>query len=111
MKTISLDSKSVTLRSLLKQAARGEVLFLTKGGRTRFALMPADEGDQEACALRSNAEFLAYLTDAERRARSRPRKSLEEIRRLYGLPPAPANRADGARRTRRSSSGRSKARR
>ena len=87
MKTLSLDSKSLTLAKLLEEAAEGEVVFLTADGITRFAVIPADEGDQEACALRSNAEFMAYLTEAERRAKAGPRKSLAEIRKLYGPPP------------------------
>ena len=83
MKTLSLDSKSLTLEHLLEEAAQGEVVFLTSGGQTRFALMSADEGDEEAYALKSNAEFMAYLTEAEQRARTRPRKSMQEIQQLY----------------------------
>ena len=87
MKTISLDSKSLPLEKLLSEAAQGEVVFLTTQGQTRFALVSADEGDQEVCALKSNPEFLAYLTGAEERARTRPRKTLQEIRELYGSQP------------------------
>src|SRR5262249_14263773 len=86
MKTISLDSESTTLEQVLQEASGGEVVFLTKEGQTRFALVAADEGDQEVCALKSNAEFMAYLTEAERRARTRPRKSLQQIRDLYNRP-------------------------
>lgn len=83
MKTVSLDSKSVTLEQLIEQAARGEVVFLTSQGQTLYALVPADDGDQEICALRSNSEFMAYLTDAEQRGQTKPRKSLQEIRNQY----------------------------
>lgn len=86
MKTISLDAKTVTLEQLLQEASEGEVVFLTSRGQTQFALVPADEGDREVCALKSNAEFMAYLTEAEERARTRPRKSLKQIRELYGEP-------------------------
>ncbi len=83
MKSISFDSKSVTVEQLLEEAARGEVVFLTADGETRFAIVPADDGDREVAALRSNAEFMAYLTDAEARARTRPRKTIEEIRAVF----------------------------
>ena len=83
MKTISVDSGSLTVERLLEEASGGDVVFLTSGGETRFALVPADEGDQEICALKSNAEFMAYLTAAEHRARTRPRKTLQQIREQY----------------------------
>ena len=85
MKTVSLDSKTLTLKKLLDEAAGGEIVFLTANGETRFAIVPADESDQEVCALRSNAEFMLFLTEAERRARTRPRKSLQQIRESYGV--------------------------
>jgi hypothetical protein len=57
-----------------------------------------DEGDSEICALRSNAAFMAYLSACEERARTRPRKSLQQIRELYGggpdLPDGSAERPD-----------------
>ena len=101
MKTISLDSKSVTLENILEQAAGGEIVFLTRKGRARFALISADEGDQEVCALRSNAEFMAYLTEAEKRAHAGPQKSIEEIRALYRLPAPQASKTNGSGRSRR----------
>ncbi len=61
MKTLSVPVEGLTLKQLLKKAARQDVVFLTTGGEMRYALVPADEGDQEICALRSNTEFLAYL--------------------------------------------------
>ena len=83
MKTISLDSPQFTLEGALRDAAEGQVVFLTEGGQPRFALVAVDEGDQEVLALRSNTEFLAYLDEAKLRARREPSHSLAEIRRLY----------------------------
>lgn len=80
MKTIPLESEELTLQQLLEEAAKGEVVFLTRGGETQFALVSADEGDQEVFAIRSNAELLKYLSECEERARTRPRKTLTEIR-------------------------------
>ncbi len=83
MKTVSLDSPQFTLESVLRDAADGEVVFLTTGGSPRFALVAVDEGDQEVLALRSSTDFLAYLDESKRRARQGPTRSLEEIKRLY----------------------------
>jgi hypothetical protein len=41
------------------------------------------EDDQEVLALRSNADFMAYLDECKLRARREPSKSLEEVKRLY----------------------------
>jgi hypothetical protein len=83
LKTVSLDSPQFTLEGALRDAADGEVVFLTTGGSPRFALVAVDEGDQEILALRSSAEFLAYLDESKLRARWGPTKSLEEIKRLF----------------------------
>ena len=83
MKTVSLDSPQFTLEGMLREAAEGEVVFLTTGGAPRFALVAVDEGDQEVLALRSNADFMAYLDECKLRARREPSKSLEEVKRIY----------------------------
>ncbi len=57
-------------------------------GEIRFALMHADDGDQEIGALRSNAEFMAYLTEAKNRPDTQPRYTLEQVREMDGLPPS-----------------------
>ena len=63
MKTISIDSSQTNLEGVLREAADGEVVFLTTDGLPRFALVPVDESDQEVFALRSNSEFMAYLDE------------------------------------------------
>ena len=80
MKTVAIDAADLTLEHLLREAGQGEVVFLTSGGETRFALVAADEGDREAASLRSNAEFMAYLDACSERARQGPRKTLAEVR-------------------------------
>ena len=80
MRTLAVDSKKVTLQRLLREARNGEVLFLTVGGDTRYVLAPADESDREVLALRANPGFMAHLSELEARARSRPRKTLREVR-------------------------------
>jgi hypothetical protein len=85
MKRTSLAVEGLTLERLLKEAAGKDVIFLTQAGETRFALMAADEGDEEVAALRSNPEFIAYLAECKKRALKGPRHTIEEIRELYGL--------------------------
>jgi hypothetical protein len=98
MKPVLLDTESTSLHDAIAAAEEGRVVFLTKDGETRFALLPADDGDREACSLRSNAEFMEFLTELEERARTRPRKSLREICERYDLPVdddiAPETRSD-----------------
>jgi hypothetical protein len=50
--------------------------------------MPLDEGDEEIVRMRSNSALMAFLGDCARRAAERPRKSLEEIRRTFKVPPS-----------------------
>jgi hypothetical protein len=89
VKTVSLDSPQFSLEGVLRDAAQGEVIFLTEGGLTRFALVAVDGGDPEILALRSNTDFLAYLDEAKLRARREPSKSLEEIKRLHSQEASP----------------------
>ena len=84
MKTPTLDANDLTLDGLLRAAADGEVVFLTSRGEAKFALVAVDDGDQEVLALRSNADFLAYLDACKSRARTQPRITLAEIREHFG---------------------------
>jgi hypothetical protein len=83
MKTVTLDAPDLTIERLLREAAGGDVVLLTSGGQARFAPVAVDEGDQEAFALRSNAEFMAYLARCQERARQGPRRSLAAVRQRY----------------------------
>jgi hypothetical protein len=90
MKTVSLDSRQVSLPRLLSQARKGGVIFLTQGGNTRYVLAKADESDREICALRSDARFMAHLSDLEARARRGKPRALKEVReRLLTRGPSP----------------------
>ena len=84
MKSATLDSSQTTFSELLKVAEQNDVVFIQSNGQTRFAIVPADDSDEEILALRSNAEFMTYLADAERRAAIGPRKSLKQIRESLG---------------------------
>ena len=84
MKSAILDSSRSTLSEVLGAAEQNDVVFLQSNGQTRFAIVPADDSDEEVLALRSSAEFMAYLADAERRAAIGPRKTLKQIRESLG---------------------------
>lgn len=85
MKTATIDSTArVTLAELVGTAEQNDVVFIQSNGHTRFAVIPADDADEEVLALRSNAEFMAYLADAERRAAAGPRKTLKQLRESLG---------------------------
>jgi hypothetical protein len=92
MKTTTLSLDGLTLPRLLKEAGRVDVVFISTEGEIQYALVPASDLDQEILALRSNAEFLTYWTEALKRAKSGPRKSLAEIRAKYGLDKKPAKK-------------------
>ena len=85
MKTIAIESEKRPLAEWLPDDKGEEVIYLTRNGRTRFALVPLDEGDEEILAINNNAELMAYLDECEKRAQTRPRKSLEEVKRRLGL--------------------------
>ena len=85
MKSATLDASQVTLSELLGTAEQNDVVFVQTDGHTRFAIVPADESDEEILALRSSAEFMTYLADAERRAAIGPRKTLQQIRDSFGM--------------------------
>ncbi len=91
MKTTTLPIEGLNLDKLLHEAGTQDVVFLRTNGEVRYALMHADEGDQEVCALKSNPEFMAYLTDCHQRAEKEPRFSLEQLREMYDLPPSAAS--------------------
>ncbi len=95
MKTVSLPVEGLTLEQVLQEAAQGRIVFLTSGGYVQFAVAPADDGDEEITALRSNPDFLTYLTECAERARSRPRKTLRQMQELYGQPTGSSETNDG----------------
>ncbi len=84
MKSASVDASRITLSELFGAAETNDIVFVKTNGQTRFAIIPADESDEEILALRSNSEFMAYLANAEQRAASGPRKTLRQIRETIG---------------------------
>ena len=91
MKSTTLPIEGLNLDRLLQEAGTQDVVFLRTDGEIRFALIRADEGDQEVLALKSNAEFMAYLTDCKKRSNIQSRVALQQVREKYGLPPSDSN--------------------
>ena len=87
MKSATLDSSQMTVPELLGAAEQNDVVFIQSNGQTRFAIVPADDSDEEILALRSNAEFMSYLAAAERRAAAGPRKTLQQMRESLKVSP------------------------
>jgi hypothetical protein len=98
VKKVTLPIEGLTLAQLLQEAAKHDVVFLTAKGKIRFALMPAEEGDEEVCALKSNPEFMAYLTESKERAKTAPRTSLKEIREIFGIAVETSNSRKGTKK-------------
>jgi hypothetical protein len=84
MKTVAIETETRRLSELLRKNGT-EVIYLTRNGRAKYALVPLDEGDEEALAIRRNAQLMQYLAKASKAARKGPLKSLEEIERKVGL--------------------------
>ena len=76
---------------LLEEAGTQDVVFLRNNGEIRFALVHADDGDPEVLALKSNEEFMAYLTECKNRSEGQPRLTLEQVREKFGLPSSGSN--------------------
>ena len=80
MRTIALEKDKPTLDDVL-HAAEGEGgVYLSRDGLANFAVIPLDEGDIEAIALRGNDQFMKFLSECEQRARTQPRVKLKDLR-------------------------------
>lgn len=75
MKNIAIESETRPLLEWLPEDDSEEVVYLTRGGRTRFVLVPLDEGDEEVLAIQANRELMAYTPAVwSELARGRPRR-------------------------------------
>ena len=84
MKTLSLESKDVSLDTLIEMAARGTVI-ITQGSRPLFAVVPVDQEDLQTWQLGENPEFLALMRRSWKRLHTEGPVSLAEARqRLLG---------------------------
>ena len=84
MKTIAIETETRPVAEWLPQEDSEEVVYLTREGRTRFVLVPLDEGDEEVLAVQKNAKLMAYISDCVERARKGPTKTLAQIKAELG---------------------------
>jgi hypothetical protein len=80
MKTIDIDRETRPPIEWLPREDSDELVYLARGGRTRFVVVPLDEGDEEVLAVRDNAKLMAYIDAAIERARKGPTKSLAQLK-------------------------------
>lgn len=85
MKTIQIESEDRPLAEWLPQEDSGELVYLTRGGRTKYVVVPLDEGDEEVLAIQKNSELMAHIAECVERARKRPTKSLAQMKSELGL--------------------------
>jgi hypothetical protein len=85
MKTIAIETETRPLAEWLPKEDSEEVVYLTEGGRTKFLVVPLDEGDEEVLAIRKNEKLMAYISECVERARKGPTKSLAQIKAELGL--------------------------
>jgi hypothetical protein len=103
MKSIAIETETRPVAEWLPKEDSDEIVYLTREGRTRYAIVPLDEGDEEVLAIQKNAKLMAYITACVERATTGPTKSLAQIRAELNLEneaasdPPPASSGDGPR--------------
>jgi len=85
MKTIKIETETRPVAEWLPKEDSDEVVYLTRQGRTRFILVPLDEGDEEVLAVQKNARLMAYISACVERARTGPAKMLGHLKAELGL--------------------------
>jgi hypothetical protein len=80
MKTIVIETETRPVAEWLPQEASDDLVYLTRGGRTRFVIVPLDEGDEEVLAIQKNSRLMGYIADCVERARKGPTKTLAQIK-------------------------------
>ena len=104
MNTIAIETETRPVADWLPKEDSDEIVYLTREGRTRFIVVPLDEGDEEVLAMQKNARLMAYIAACVERAHKGPTKTLAQIKAeldpdkeaVAHLPPAPC--ADAPRR-------------
>ena len=86
MKKLALEnSEDLSLRDAVKLAGNGETVLLTEDGEGRYILGAVDDLELEAFSLSHNPDFMAYLDSCRERGRREGTKTLDEVKREFGL--------------------------
>ena len=80
MKTIAIETETRPVAEWLPPEESDEVVCLTRAGRTRFVLVPLDEGDEEVFLVQKNAKLMAYISGCVERVYKGPTKTLAQIK-------------------------------
>jgi hypothetical protein len=88
MKTLDIAKATGSLAELARKPDR-EALILTVEGKPVAVLLPVWDADVETVSLSLNPKFLAIIEESRRSQEREGSISSEEIRRHFGLPPAP----------------------
>ena len=80
MKKVAIETEQRPLAEWLPNEDSEEVVYLTREGRTRFVVVPLDEGDAEVLAIQNNPALMAQIDQLVQRGRNGPTKSLAEIK-------------------------------
>jgi hypothetical protein len=101
MKSIAIETETRPVAEWLPKEDSDEIVYLTREGRTRYAIVPLDEGDEEVLAVQKNTKLMAYISGCVERASKGPTKSLAQIQAELNLDneatsdPPPASSRDG----------------
>jgi hypothetical protein len=103
MKTIAIETETRPVVEWLPKEDSYEIVYLTREGRTRFVVVPLDEGDEEVLAIQKNARLMAHIAECVARAHKGPTKTLAQIKAELDLnnetdADAPSSCADAPRR-------------
>jgi hypothetical protein len=80
MKEVAIETEMRPLADWLPRDDSEEVIYLTRGGQTKFVVVPLDEGDAEILAMQKNDRLMAHIAECVERARKGPTKSLAQIK-------------------------------
>ncbi len=104
MITIAIETETRPVVEWLPKEDSDEIVYLTREGRTRFVVVPLDEGDAEVLAVQKNARLMAYIAECVERAHKGPTKTLAQIKaeldldNQAGAEPPPTSGANTLRR-------------
>jgi hypothetical protein len=85
MKTIQIETETRPVAEWLPGEGAEELVYLTRAGRTRFVVVPLDEGDEEVLAIQRNPDLMAHIATLAERAHKGPTKPLAQIKSELGL--------------------------
>jgi hypothetical protein len=84
MKTVAIETERRPLAEWLPLEDSEDIVYLTREGRTKFVVVPLDEGDEEVLAIRNNPALMAFIDECVERAKNMPTTTLAKIKAELG---------------------------